>query len=315
MIAATGGCVARREICSPDEEEPVPNPDAPAAASTRARRPRWWVTAAVVGVLAVTAGVVAWWGMRFPARHEALAGTQFDLLIQPGTSPRDIAAVRDGLLTGDHYLRTVMGAGVDRHVEVRLSWSNGCEPFSSPAGPPTAWANAEQMCVHLKAPAWRSQLAKDPAQAQAVAAHEEVHTVQAQLGCLNQKDDHEWLWLSEGMAVHIAFQSQVAAGRWADSAAGEQIRQWGVADPTLGPLATYERGAAGVGDPAYALFHLATRYLDNLAPRRTALLDFCRSVAAGSAWRDAFAQAFGLSVDTFYARFAEARPELIAPAR
>jgi hypothetical protein len=112
--------------------------------------------------------------------------------------------------------------------------------------------------------------------------------------------------------VHLAFQSLVAAGRWSDTDAAAQLRDWGLGAADLEPLAAYERAGAGVGDPAYALFHLATRQLDAEAPRPAALMDFCRAVGGGRPWRDAFTEAFGRPVDDFYARFEAARPGLIA---
>ena len=262
-------------------------------------------------LLAAVAGV-AWRETHFDARRVALTDAPFDLLIQPGVRAEETAAVRIGLRAADRHLRTTLGAGVTARVEVRLARRQGCEPFASPAGPPTGWATARLLCINTRAPAWRSQLAENPDLAAAVAAHEHVHNLQGQLGCLRGRDGHEWLWLFEGMAVHLGFQALVSAGRWPDAAAAGQIREWGVSDPVLLPLSHYERTGAGVGDPAYALFHLATRYLDEQAPRPTALADFCRAVGGGQPWRDAFTQAFGVPVDTFYSRFAAARPQLIA---
>ena len=268
------------------------------------------VVASVLTLVAMTG--VGWRETHFDGRREALPDAPFDLLIQPGVSEGEVVAVRDGLRAADQYLRTVLGAGASKRVEVRIAHTQGCQPLTSPAGPPTGWATDRLLCINTRAPAWRSQYARDPALAAGVAAHEHVHNVQGQLGCHRAREDHEWLWLFEGMAVHLGFQALVSAGRWPDAAAAGQIREWGVSDPVLLPLSHYERTGAGVGDPAYALFHLATRYLDEQAPRPTALADFCRAVGGGQPWRDAFTQAFGVPVDTFYSRFAAARPQLIA---
>ncbi|MEU4624789.1 hypothetical protein AB0G04_33060 [Actinoplanes sp. NPDC023801] len=267
--------------------------------------------AALLLTLATVAGVV-WRETHFDARLEALPDAPFDLLVQAGVSDGEVAAVRDGLRAADRHLRTVLGTGVTQRVEVRIARSQGCQPLASPAGPPTGWATDRLLCLNTRAPAWRSQYARDPALAANVAAHEHIHNLQGQLGCHRARQDHEWLWLFEGTAVHLGFQSLVTAGRWPDATATEQIRRWGVADPVLGPLPDYATDGTGVGDPAYALFHLATRYLDEQAARPTALVDFCRAVGTGQPWRDAFAEAFGMPVDTFYTRFAAARPQLIA---
>ena len=286
----------------------------PAAASgPRATgRRRWTAIVTALIVLVAAAVAVTWRELRFDARHEALTDAPFDLLIQPGVSEPEVAAVRDGLRAADRHLRTVLNAGVTERVEVSFARSQGCEPLASPAGPPTGWADARRLCLNTRAPAWRSQFTRDPALIAGLAAHEHVHNVQGQLGCMRSRDDHEWLWLFEGMAVHLSFQALVAAGRWPDSAAAAQMRDWGLASGELEPLPAYERDGTGVGDPAYGLFHLATRFLDAQAPQPSALMDFCRSVGRGSPWHDAFAAAFGLPVEEFYTRFAAARPGLIA---
>lgn len=278
----------------------------------RAVSPRRRVLIAVVALVVVAAGGVVWRLAAFPARHETLPGLPIDLRVQAGVSDAEVAEIRAGLRAADAYLRTVQGAAVAKRVEVRVARSRGCTFGASAAGPPTGWADADRLCLNTRAGAWRDQFALDPALIAQLVAHEHVHNVQAQIGCSAGPDGHEWLWLFEGMATHLAFRAMVADGRRPETAAGEQMRRWGVASPDLQSLRAYERGGAGAGDPAYALFHLGTRYLDDLAPRPDAMMDFCRRTAAGVAWRDAFAAAFGLSVDTFYARFEADRPGLVA---
>lgn len=273
------------------------------------------IAAVTVTVLATTAGIVIWRLADFPARHEALPGLPFDLAVQAGVSEAETAEVRAGLRAADGYLRSTQGAGVSRRVEVRVAHSDGCTFAASPAGPPTGWADARMLCLNTRAGAWEEQFRLDPALIAQLVAHEHVHNVQAQVGCFAGPDEHEWLWLFEGMATHLAFRAMVAAGRMPAAAADEQMRRWGAADPGLRPLRAYERGGASVGDGAYALFHLGTRYLDDLAPRPDAMLDFCRRAATGTAWREAFAAAFGVTVDDFYARFERDRPALVAALR
>ena len=272
-------------------------------------RRRWLTIAVVLCLLLAIVGLFAYRELHFDARREAMPDAPFDLLIQSGVSEGEAEAVRDGLRAADRYLRTEQNAGVKDRVEVRLAHAEGCEPFSSPAGPPTGWADARRLCLNTKAPGWRQQFADDPVLASIVTAHEHVHNVQAQLGCARSRDDHEWLWLFEGMAEHLSFGALVADGRWSDQRTMPLMREWGAGDAGLGPLSAYERTGAD-GDGAYALFTTATRYLDAQAPRPSALMNFCRSVGDGQPWHEAFEQAFGLSVEDFYERFAQARPQL-----
>ncbi|GIH79831.1 hypothetical protein [Planobispora longispora] len=270
-------------------------------------RRRVVVWAAVATVLLVLCGGAAWSLTRFEARHEALAEPPADLMIQPGVSAAEVEAVKGGLRAADRYFRSVLGTGVDERVEVRLARERGCRWPMSATGPATAWAESHFLCVNTMSPTWREVMADDVTAARSIVAHEHVHNLQGQIGCRRSSDEHEWLWLFEGMAVHLAYQAMVAEGRWKDEEALDQIRRWGVDDPQLGPLSAYERTGAGAGDPAYALFHLATRSLVQQAGEPSSLLTFCRQVARGRPWREAFAGAFGLSVEAFYARFEEER--------
>ncbi|MBG0827022.1 hypothetical protein HS041_04495 [Planomonospora sp. ID67723] len=271
------------------------------------RRRRAAVWAAGAAVLLALCGGVAWNLTRFEARHEALTGPPADLMIQPGVSAAEVEAVKGGLRAADRYLRSALGRGADERVEVRIAREQGCRWPMSATGPATAWAESHFLCVNTMSPTWREVMAGDVTAAQSIIAHEHVHNLQGQVGCVRPSGEHEWLWLFEGMAVHLAYQAMVAEGRWKDGEAIDQIRRWGVDDPKLGPLQDYERTGTGLGDPAYALFHLATRSLVEQSEGPRSLLEFCRETARGRPWREAFAGAFGLSPEAFYARFEEER--------
>ena len=271
---------------------------------------RWWTAAALA--IAIAVGALVMWSpwIRFQAHRIPLSGTPFVLLVQPGVADGEVAAIEDGLRAQDRYLRTVLGQGVTGRVEVRIARNRGCKFGDSPAGPPTAWADRGRICVNTKAPGWRTQYRQDTALAAQVVAHEHVHNRQAELGCLREPENQEYLWLVEGMAVHLGFAAMVAAGHWSDAEAAVQLRRWGVTSPGPQPLKAYEHRSDG--DASYALFWLAVRDLTAKAARPDALFDFCRLTGSGTGWREAFTTVFGMPVDTFYAGFEQRRPQLIA---
>ena len=121
--------------------------------------------------------------------------------------------------------------------------------------------------------------------------------MQGERGCL--PDEHTHLWLVEGTAMHLSWQALVAAGRARDRDAIAFARR--MLRPGLRPLRDYER--RGGADPEYALWHFAVRELVRERGER-ALVSFCRGVAAGRPWREAFTASFGESPSAFYARFA-----------
>jgi hypothetical protein len=156
---------------------------------------------------------------------------------------------------------------------------------------------------------------KDRVAATAIPAHEYVHVLQADLGCLPEGDERDqYRWIFEGMATDLAWRALIAGGRATRARSGRTIRADGAFDSNLEPLRSYERGNGR--EPEYALWHLAIwRLLREAVAARAApaarpeiaLRRFCARVGAGRPWQAAFAQSFGLPVGAFYARFEAAR--------
>jgi hypothetical protein len=155
--------------------------------------------------------------------------------------------------------------------------------------------------VDTLAGGWRANVPAHPPVAESIAAHELTHVWQAQLGCLPSAGDHQYLWLVEGSATALGFAAVEAAGDIDARGVAAELQQWGRSARGLSTdLRRYER--EGGGDAHYALWARAVQQL--LRPRGpVALRDFCRAVGRGTPWREAFAQAFGMTVDHFYATF------------
>jgi hypothetical protein len=256
-------------------------------------------------------GFAYWRDTRFPARSEDLAGTPIELRVQNGVKPRELRAVRDGLRLEHRYMAKTLGRTVRGPVEARVAHGSGCRPFQSAGGALIGEGDDGFLCVDTATLSWQWLMLKDRLAATSISAHEYVHVLQAEIGCLHAD---EYRWIVEGMATDLAWQTLVAAGRVTDARVARTIRQDGAFDPTLEPLSNYEREDGR--DQEYALWHLATRRLlreavaDGAAPAgrpEVALLRFCKGVGRGRPWRRAFARSFGMPVGKFYARFEKAR--------
>lgn len=265
---------------------------------------------AVIGLLVLLAsgGFIYWQKTRFPARSEALAGTPIELRVQDGVSGRELRAIRGGLRAMQRYMERSLGVGVHEHVEARVARKNSCRPFESSAGGALMGEGDKGfLCVDTSSLAWQYLVRTDFVAATAISAHEYVHVLQAELGCLQPG---EYRWLVEGMATHLAWRALVSAGHASEARVVREIRDDRPLSPTVGLLSGYERGDGR--DQEYALWHLAVRRLlrramsSGSASRsrpETALVRFCNLVGHGRRWHAAFEHSFGLPVERFYANF------------
>jgi hypothetical protein len=261
----------------------------------------------VVGLLA-GGGFVYWSDTRFPATSEQLSGTPVELLVQRGVTQRDLRAVRDGLRLEHRYMKKTFGKTVRGHVVGRVAHGTGCRPFQSSGGALVGEADNGFVCIDTTSLGWQWLVLQDLTAATSISAHEYVHVLQAELGCLPKQVTYRWI--IEGMATDLAWRALIEAGRATDARAKRTIRRDGALDTNLEPLANYELETGR--DREYALWHLAVRRLlrkavdDGAAPAprpEVALYRFCARVGRGHSWRAAFRRSFGLRVGHFYADF------------
>jgi hypothetical protein len=251
---------------------------------------------------------------RFPARSLAVPGTPVEVHVQDGVTPRELRAIRDGVVLMDRYVERALGRRVRGPVEARVARRDRCRDESGERSL-IGQASAGFLCVDTANIEWEVLISTDPPAATAVSAHEYAHVLQAELGCLPEPDHRDYRWIVEGMATDLAWRALVRAGRVTDARVRRTIMHERPFDPGSRPLPVYER--EGGRPPQYALWHLAIRFLLRAAvdagaapPARPeiALRAFCERVGAGRPWRVAFAQSFGLRTAEFYARFEASRP-------
>jgi hypothetical protein len=285
---------------------------------TRRRRKlcRIWVLAAVcLVVVCVSAGFSYWQETRFPARSVALRGLPVELRVQDGVERRDLSAVTEGLRLVDHYMRAELRRTVRHSVQARVAHGNGCRPFESSSSDSVGEADHGFLCVATRNLHWQWLVKKDRPAAIAVSAHEYVHVLQSELGCLGDDAAPRFRWLVEGMAEEVAWRALISSGRVGNAQVERAIRAdalppRGLIGRGLYPLAAYER--ADGADREYALWHLAVRRLlraavhtGEVAPAHPAvsLRRFCEGVGDGLEWHRAFTRSFGMPVGQFYHEF------------
>jgi hypothetical protein len=265
-----------------------PSPGAP-----RRRRRRWMVRLGVVAL------ILALYLLSFPGAHQPLPNTPYTLVVQPGSGAATVALATRGLTLADGYLADSGLMTATRPVTVRLARWSPCSPLNPIlALAPTAIADADQICVNTVSGVWQQGLNETPGIAIAVMAHEHYHTVQGQQGCLPPPGDRRYAWITEGSATYIGWETAIHAGlldrAWVDDLIADIL----AGTTTAEPLSTYETHADG--DAIYMRSYQAIGQLVAGAGSVRSLEQFCTQIGAGMEWHQAFATAFGLSVETFY---------------
>jgi hypothetical protein len=216
----------------------------------------------------------------------------------PGLAAADINALHEGVEWASAYLASNVGGDRVSPASARIVLGDGSERFCCTASGPSfdivtgnrAWAAPQAAAPDT----WTA----DDERAE-LAAHEYVHVWQYDTGgsaCMVGGPR----WLSEGMAESLAYRSLVAGGRIGasnlDVFTKRQLRS-----ARYVTLRSLESQWPSDANP-FAVGYLA---VDRLlaVPAPTALRSYCARVGRGEPWRTAFAAAFGMDVETFYARF------------
>ncbi|MDQ2951197.1 MAG: hypothetical protein M3R54_02925 [Chloroflexota bacterium] len=242
-------------------------------------------------------------GSLAPATPSSPAGFYFTA--GPGLAAADVNDLHQGVEWASAYLRSAVGGDRTRRASARIVVGDGTERFCCVTSGPsfdivtsnTAWSAPQAAAPDTWAPDdERTELA----------AHEYIHVWQYDLGgraCMLGPR-----WISEGMAESLAYRALVAAGRIGaanlDVFTKRQLRT-----ARYVPLRSLETAWPADVNP-FAVGYLA---VDRLlaSPSPLALRVFCTRVGAGEAWQSAFAVAFGVDVDTFYARYEAFRAEYV----
>lgn len=143
----------------------------------------------------------------------------------------------------------------------------------------------------------------------ATVIHEYYHAVQYSLaGRTASNRNAERLmpwWLLEGSAEFISYEAAAKAKELNFVEAVDERELY--VTYSAYPLKTIESRQAYTPMSPYVIGFLATQYLVNVIASKAALKNYWQTLATESNWKIAFQKSFGMSVDTFYARFEKYR--------
>jgi hypothetical protein len=232
------------------------------------------------------------------ARADRVPGTPY-VISTPEGAVYDFA-LRDakaGLREIDAYERAHVGVVVTEPTDVRLLPGDECG-----AGIPTrdpragAMTHDHTICVYTGLWEWPGSAADR----RFTLAHESVHVLQAELGCMRTP-----VWFVEGMANLLGERSTAPPDRTQRALVTNLDTYVGGIGLSATGLRSHERS---MGDLSDAEAERAVAALDGGDPRR--LVAFCHAVGAGTDWPAAFAAAFHEPINHFYTRFARIRAHI-----
>ncbi|HUQ41965.1 MAG TPA: hypothetical protein VM052_05640 [Candidatus Limnocylindrales bacterium] len=222
-----------------------------------------------------------------------------------GVAAKDINALHEGVEWASRYLATSAGGDRTKRATARIIVGDGTARFCCLTSGPsfdivtsnTAWSAPQAAAPDT----WTA----DDERAE-LAAHEYVHVWQYDIGgtaCMLGPR-----WISEGMAESLAYRAMITSARITaanlDVFTKRQLRS-----ARYVTLRSLESDWPGDANPFAAAYLAVDRLL--AVPSPVALRTFCSRVGAGEAWRTAFAAAFGVDIDTFYARYEAYRAEYV----
>ena len=217
----------------------------------------------------------------------AFAGSCVTYSVDPGVSHADQTRIKNGIDWATAYLdASFEGHRTTPVVVVMNDQPDECFGQTGGAFGPTQ----NVICLNTANSNWRGQEEK-------TTAHEYFHTLQWELNCWRAPR-----WLQEGSAEYFGYEVAIANGRYSRAFVEGFARITGIVDnrASIGTLREQEQTTVSVAD-SYKLFAYAAGELMR-GPGFVSYRRFCEKFASGADWHAAFADAFGVTVDAFYAR-------------
>lgn len=184
----------------------------------------------------------------------------------------------------------------------------GPDPTSDSSWGVRGFENNYFLSYNIGHPEWTN---KSGISKQKIASHQYAHIWQVEQGCLSPQilalEESPPRWFITGMAEYLALEANVKDGLV--SRTGLDLTYQTVAKrPNNLALGALETNLPD--DLDYEYLALATRYLLN-GKQLSSLKTYCNLIGKdGRTWSDAFAQTFGESPQSFYARFEAYRQSL-----
>ncbi len=204
---------------------------------------------------------------------------------------REIA--QDAISNARVYFDNALGLTITEPVEVHLSYSPGAKD--------TGVSGSRRVSINTGGRGWTGL---NENLKRKLSAHELMHAYQGQ----NVNNEGEYDWVTEGIAEYAGYAALVDSGRLTQEEARAYNKGLMLATPSIKRLENFTPGDSFVGYP-YALAYMA---IDRLVGDRgmAAVGDYLRVSQTAPSFRDAFSEAFGMSVDVFEQDFAQHRASL-----
>jgi hypothetical protein len=215
---------------------------------------------------------------------------------------QDAMYIREGIRLGQDYVHDQLGADVETPTIVN----------AVPAAPRgnidlVGMSTSHALVLYTGSDGW---LRAAPFDRVHVVVHEYMHVVQQELA--GERTDAP-LWIDEGSAEYVGFQTVIDAGLVSASDVESYNAANVVFGPNLPPLSDVERAVDYQSQPSnvYGLAYLAVKQL--VADRPSSLRRYYERLGRGDTWRAAFQSAFRINPRDFYDAFEASRPEIQAP--
>jgi hypothetical protein len=251
---------------------------------------RWFL---LVSLVVVFAGTIP------PGRASA---EDLHFYIGQSIAADDAMFIREGIRLGQDYVQEALGAEIETPTIVN----------AVPAAPRTGadlvgLSTSHSLVVFTGSDGWEETAPFDRVH---VVVHEYMHVVQQELGGDRFGAP---LWLDEGIAEYVGFQTVIEAGLVADQDVEDYNALQVLFDDPLPPLDELERPVDFQSQSAsvYGLSYLAVKQL--IGDRPDAIRRYYERLDSGANWRAAFQSAFRTNPRTFYQEFEAARLDLSAP--
>jgi hypothetical protein len=248
---------------------------------------------------------LAWWMLLGWAGGEALAAQSVPtapdvrFVVAEGVAPEDEWLVREGVRFAHDFVATHLGAAVQTPFTVEIG--------TNPDPPSSAYAGGNTIVV---SPAHRVWLDSSPLNRVKIIVHEYFHLVQ--FGLTRNMYDPGPIWLLEGSAELVGFRAVADASLVSFEAVLDRWIAYGLQGPLANTSLADIESATASPDLLCCMYELAPMAVHLLVEDRglAALGDYYGVIGNGMPWREAFASAFGMSVEEFYASFDAARYDI-----
>ena len=257
---------------------------------------------------------------------DVLAADEFTYDVGPGVPAEDVDVIKSGFSIGQVFLETYLGGDIAESIrkEITVKIVATGQGNQEPGGggaccTATTLSPTGESVIRpffdVAHPNWKNS--QFPfwtvvADHYHTAFHEYTHAWQSSLGCIDIHNQPLGFWLNEGIAEYVAYEALIARG---DMRRGDVLNHHLSNAVRTGQMGRPLTAFGGVTSDLWP-GHVGYLALERLVPQAPlglrSLRVVCEEVAVGASVPAAFATAFGVSLDIFYADFEAWRVAVLA---